>query len=108
MALSILSILTPSQLEQAISQEAIASITAVKGIGKKLAQRIVLELKDKIMVLRGPETGQQQVFEEACLGLMKLGMAKKSAELALSNVLQQHPQQILTLEDWIKLALQSA
>lgn len=112
--LMILSSLSPEELEQAIISEDIKTIQAVKGIGSKTAQRIVLELKDKMrkegLLNRGMEivpSTNNTLRNEALSALTTLGISKPVAEKSIDSILKQHGQQV-KLEDLIKLALKRA
>ena len=61
-AIGILSVLTPQQVALAIAANDLKSITLAPGVGNKLAQRIVLELKDKLKTL--PKSGDDAGFAE--------------------------------------------
>ena len=90
MALSILSVFTPEDLCRALSQEDIALLQKVPGVGKKVAQRLVVELKDKVdaVAVQGtPTTSSVAVeVEEALTGL---GFSAREAENAISSILKQ-------------------
>lgn len=112
--LMILSSLSPEELQRAILSEDVKTIQGVKGIGLKTAQRIVLELKDK-MKKEGLLDKQVEIAAvsnntlrtEALSALTTLGISKPSAEKSIDIILKQQGQQI-KLEDLIKLALKRA
>jgi Holliday junction DNA helicase RuvA len=109
MAMVILSYLTPLELQEVILGQHAARLQAIKGIGQKVAQRILLELQGKAgqvdsMALSGSEKGQVAIYESALAGLIKLGMQKGIAEKALTTLLKTYPGE-LTVEMLIKLAL---
>ncbi|MBN7772662.1 Holliday junction branch migration protein RuvA [Clostridium aminobutyricum] len=108
-ALSILSALPAGELQKAIIYEDAAALTKANGIGKKIAQRIVLELKDKLDVA-GTVTGSAAEVQtvgsvsekgEAVNALMALGYSKGEAVEALAGV----PENDLKVEEYIKRAL---
>lgn len=109
-ALTILSSLSPSELAQAIINHQTGVLKAIKGIGDKAAQRIVLELQSKIKpgavamsaTLEGDVAGQ-----EALAALVKLGIPPSTAEKAIARVHKNHPGE-LSVESLIKEALQGA
>ena len=105
-ARTMLSSLSPDQVRDAIVSEDIAVIQSVKGIGAKTAQRIVLDLKDKIIKLYGSETqslGSSNTNKnEALSALETLGYARKIAEKACDSVLKIEPQ--ASVEEIIKKA----
>ncbi len=112
--LMILSSLSPEELQQAIISEDVKTIQSVKGIGSKTAQRIVLELKDKMkkegLLDRSVEKvplANNTLREEALSALTTLGIAKPSAEKSIDIILKQQGQDI-NLEGLIKLALKRA
>lgn len=106
----ILSSLSGDELRGAILSENTALIKSVKGIGMKTAQRLVLELKDKIVKGEGaanetvvPLTDSAAV-EEASSALVMLGFSKHAVSKALQSVLKKNPS--AKVEDLIKAALQ--
>ena len=112
--LMILSSLSPEELQQAIVHDNVPVIQKVKGIGLKTAQRIVLELKDKMKKegLLDKSVDISIKFDntlrtEALSALTTLGIAKPAAEKSVDLVLKEHGQEI-KLEDLIKQALKRA
>lgn len=112
--LMILSSLSPEELQQAIIHDNVPVIQKVKGIGLKTAQRIVLELKDKMKKegLLDKSVDISIKFDntlrtEALSALTTLGIAKPAAEKSVDLVLKEHGQEI-KLEDLIKQALKRA
>ena len=105
-----LSSLTSDEIRQAILSENIARIKSVKGIGLKSAQRLVLELKDKIV--KGDGASSDVLFrtdagaaaEEATTALQMLGFAKPNINKALQAILKENPS--ASVEELIKAALQ--
>ena len=91
-ALSLLSAMTLSELTKAIIYEDALMLTRAQGIGKKIAQRIVLELKDKLRGLgSGLDTNQDlkagsNEKDEAIIGLMTLGYSRSEAAEAINLV----------------------
>lgn len=88
-ALSILGALTPEDLGRAIAQEDIASIEKVPGIGRKGAQRLILELKGKLSYLStaAQYKGHQPAWrEQLASALVSLGFSPKESDAAISNV----------------------
>ena len=86
-ALSILSALTPEDLARAIAQEDVATIERVPGIGRKGAQRMILELKGKLSDLSDSDTyrGHQPAWrEQLTSALVSLGFSPKDSDQALS------------------------
>lgn len=106
-ALALLSAMSSDGLKKAILFDDAATLTKANGIGKKTAQRIVLELKDKLgMVSTGfAESADFAIIEggrtEAVDGLIALGYSKSEAMEALAAVQEDD----LTTEEYIKRAL---
>jgi len=112
--LMILSSLSSEEIEQAILSGDVATIQGVKGIGTKTAQRIILELKDKVGKSTSGETaaplgflqGGNKIREEALQALMTLGFPKAVAEKNLAIVLKKSGGN-LSLEELIKASLKT-
>ena len=106
-ARTMLSSLTPSEIQQAIGTEDVATIQGVKGIGLKTAQRVIIELKDKIRTLQGSEEipvhKSNTIKEETLSALEVLGYSRKASEKVVDNLIQGNPDG--TVEDLIKGAL---
>jgi len=106
-AIMMLSSLSPEELTAAVSTENVAVLKAVKGIGAKTAQRIIIDLKDKLVKL--PETSQillspdNTIRNEALSALVMLGFVKRDAEKAVTKIIQEQPD--VTVEKVIKQAL---
>ena len=104
-----LSSLTSDEIRNAILAEDINKIKSIKGIGLKSAQRLILELKDKIVKGAGSEgsslfaTNNNGVAEEAITALVMLGFTKANVNKAVSAVLKETPG--ASLEEIIKLSL---
>lgn len=104
-----LSSLSSDEIRNAIISEDINRIKSIKGIGLKTAQRLILELKDKIVKGGGQDsaplfsTGSNAIIEEATTALVLLGFTKANVSKAISAVLKDEPS--ASLESIIKLAL---
>ncbi len=112
--LMILSSLSAEELQYAIIHEQVKVIQGVKGIGLKTAQRIILELKDKMkkegLLDKSAELIPQAnntLFDEALSALTTLGIGKPVAEKNIRVILKEHGNQI-EIEELIKLALKRA
>ena len=112
-ALMILSSLSPEELQGAILAENTGMIQGVKGVGAKTAQRIILELKDKMKkeglldrAIDFTPTADNRLKNEALSALTTLGINKAVAEKTIHSILKEN--QDLSLEDVIKLALKRA
>ena len=114
-ALSIMGALTPEDLARAISQEDTSAIERVPGIGKKGAQRMILELKGKLSDLSsgGTYKGHQPAWrEQLTSALVSLGFSPKESDSAISYVVNDlHANDAdpakLNLSELLKLALAS-
>ncbi|WP_461569880.1 Holliday junction branch migration protein RuvA [Thermincola ferriacetica] len=108
-AVSVLSAIPASSFKQAIVNEQVGVLMQVPGIGKKTAQRMILELKDKLGKLpgRGQAPPVSANFapntEEAVQALIALGYAPNEARKAVNKVVNTHPE--LGVEESIKKAL---
>jgi Holliday junction DNA helicase RuvA len=103
----ILSSIPPAELEQVITSGDEKRLKAVKGIGGKTAQRIIVDLRDKIkptgdalLIQAGPTS---DVYDEALAALVMLGFAKPASQKVLSKLFAQEPS--LKVEQAIKKAL---
>lgn len=95
LALAVVSVLSPAELVEVVSTEQVKRLTAVPGIGTKGAQKIIIELKDKVAAL-GAGVGAAQAppaqpaaeawREQVAAGLVGLGWSAKDAELACDRV----------------------
>ncbi len=110
----ILSSLSPQEIQQAILTDNAPVIQSVKGVGAKTAQRIILELKDKLLKENlVVSTGQNYLVshnslqEEALSALVTLGINKNVAEKAIINNLK-NADNDLTVEELIKRVLKSS
>ena len=114
-ALSILGPLTPEDLGRAIAQEDVGSIEKVPGIGRKGAQRLILELKGKLSDLSSGQsysTHQPAWREQLTSALVSLGFSPKESDAAISKVvsdLQANEVDAATLDlsELLKLTLAS-
>lgn len=110
-AMMVLSSMSPNDLKNAILREDTASLQAIKGIGGKTAQRLILELKDKVKkeAFEAPVLGgaNNTTTKEALTALMTLGITKAAAEKSIEAVLKKSGNS-LSLEELVKLALKNA
>ena len=106
-ARTMLSSLEPQQIQRAIISEDLVIIKSVKGIGLKTAQRVLIELKDKMLNLFDGEEIQafsnNTIKEEALSALDVLGYSRKQSEKVIDNVIQSSPDS--SVEALIKAAL---
>ena len=108
-ARTMLSSLAPDQVLDAIATNDLATIQSIKGIGAKTAQRVVLDLKDKILKVYGLSSisaGTSNTNKnEALSALETLGFVRKQAERVVDATLKDHPQ--ASVEMIIKQALKN-
>jgi len=108
-ARTMLSSLAPEQVLDAIAQNDITTIQSVKGIGTKTAQRVVLDLKDKILKVYGLSSisaGTSNTNKnEALSALETLGFARKQSEKVVDAIVKEDPQ--ASVEMIIKQALKN-
>ncbi|WP_172919140.1 Holliday junction branch migration protein RuvA [Capnocytophaga canis] len=105
-----LSSLTAAQVHGAIVNGDVASIQSVKGIGAKTAQRIILDLREKMMKVQNVEevalTQPNTSKEEALAALEVLGFVRKQAEKVVDKIIKSDSEE-LSVEQIIKIALKS-
>ena len=105
----ILSSISADELREAILSENVAKIKSVKGIGLKSAQRLILELKDKIVKGEGSnvenilKSDNNAEIEEATSALTMLGFSKPNINKAIQSIVKIHPD--AKVEEIIKMAL---
>ncbi|MDD5951491.1 MAG: Holliday junction branch migration protein RuvA [Bacteroidales bacterium] len=105
----ILSSISADELREAILSENVAKIKSVKGIGLKSAQRLILELKDKIVKGEGSnvenilKSDNNAEIEEATSALTMLGFSKPNINKAIQSIVKSHPD--AKVEEIIKMAL---
>lgn len=113
LALNVLSSLPPEELLEAILQGDSQRLRTVPGVGKKMAERIVVELKDRIPPrevqigrARPLATQDRQIYFEALSALLNLGYSRKDAEKAIERALEkQGESREIRLEDLLTNAL---
>lgn len=108
-ARNMLSYITPPELMQAIANADVATLKAIKGVGPKTAQRIVLELQEKVLKLGAFEdlstVNHNTNTEEALSALEVLGFNRKTAEKVIKKIVNENPD--ATSEMIIKQALKN-
>ena len=102
-----LSSLEPLQIQRAIISDDLNTIKSVKGIGLKTAQRVLIELKDKMLNLQVEgeiqNFGNNTIKDEALSALEVLGYTRKQSERILDSIIQSAPES--SVEELIKEAL---
>ena len=102
----IMSSMSPENLQRAVMTNDIESIKSVKGIGLKSAQRLILDLKDKISKISLQESSSginNTIKDEALSALKMLGFARKNIESVIDKILLDSEN--ITVEDLIKQVL---
>jgi Holliday junction DNA helicase RuvA len=104
----LLSAMTPGEVVEAISSGNTGRLQQVKGIGLKTAERVIVDLRDKIdkgsVVSGNISPVHNTIRQETLLALTQLGFARQTAEKAIEKVIQQAGD-IETVEDMIRRAL---
>ena len=110
LALTILSGMSLRDLQEAIAYERVSELTGIKGIGKRTAERLVLDLRDKISLSMPTSEGETQdeagsaISEEAAMALVALGMTPPDARQAVRKAIERNGSD-LTVQQLIKFAL---
>lgn len=112
MALSILSCIPVEEFQRSVLREDIDVLTAISGVGKKTAQRLIVELKEKLSKVdlgerresKEKETALAPALDEAIMALVSLGYTKPDAKKCLERVVTE-AKEILPVEELIKRAL---
>ena len=104
----VLSSMSVDEFEQAIAGSNVAMFKSVKGVGGKTAQRIIVDLKDKIKLadltlLEHTDPAGSKAFDEALAALVMLGFPQQVSNKTLKSLFSSHPS--LTAEQAIKQAL---
>ena len=100
-ALGILNVATPSMLRQAVASEDITYLTRVSGIGKKNAEKIVLELKDKLKTTDADKSVNIRAEGDVLEALISLGYSERDTRDALKKV----PKEVEGASERVKVAL---
>lgn len=113
MAITLLSGMTIPELKTAIREGSIPVLSSVSGIGKKTAERVIVELKDKLPKEAGRDSRDiihdmsvsDQIIDDAVHALVALGYVKQKAKEAVQKVLKAGLGKNLTVEEIIRSAL---
>ena len=106
MALTVLSGISPEELERSLTEGDVATLVRIPGIGRRTAERMVIELRGRLLPLPQEDRlppPQQEVLQDALSALINLGYRRPLAEKVLRELLRQHPS--LSLEDLLREAL---
>jgi holliday junction DNA helicase RuvA len=112
-AIVMLSYMNSNELKTAIVREDVAALQSIKGIGGKTAQRVIIELKDKLKKESWEETSPvsagpyNTLRNEALSALLTLGLPKAAAEKSVDAILKKSGNTV-TLEDLVKQALKNS
>lgn len=112
-AIVMLSYMSSNELKTAIAKEDVATLQSIKGIGSKTAQRVIIELKDKLKKESWEETSavstgpHNTLRSEALSALLTLGLPKAAAEKSVDAILKKSGNTV-TLEDLVKQALKNS
>ncbi len=105
-----LSSLKPDEIIKSIENSDVAAIKSVKGIGLKTAQRVIVDLKDKMGKMASSDATLQfaeknPVEEEALSALVMLGFNKKNTEKIIQKIIKETPD--ISVEEMVKLGIKS-
>ena len=112
LALNILSGIAPAELIASLQAEDVARLTTIPGVGRKTAERLVFDLKEKIGKIavrdEAPKEAKRkkdQVVEDVVSALVNLGYRKNQAEAVVEQVWRQRPE--VSLEEVLKASLRA-
>jgi Holliday junction DNA helicase RuvA len=112
MAQAIMSGMSVDELKNSIIRSDVSSLVSIPGVGKKTAERVIVELRDKIAKIEFAgkplefiSSDQVEVRNEALLALISLGFSRQSAEKAIRAVLKENEKMEFTVEELVKQAL---
>lgn len=113
MALTVLSGIGISELRKAIVDGALHVLTAISGIGRKTAERLVVELREKVLLLEPskepsvavPLPGGSPLIEDSVEALISLGYRRPDAKRAIQKVLEENRAASGSVEDLIRASL---
>lgn len=106
LALTVLSGLSTQELKRAIVDGSIPTLTAVSGIGRKTAERLIVELREKIVIEGRADTDKwgsispkhDVLVQDSLKALVSLGYSKQNAKAAIQKVLEKHGKEKLSTE----------
>lgn len=108
----ILSSMSPGEIRSAIISKNINTLQSIKGIGAKTAQRIIVDLKDRLEKAGDFKDDylvpvNNTIQEEALSALVMLGFSKSAAQKAIAAIIRKRPGETVTAEELVKEALKS-
>ncbi|MCM8776253.1 MAG: Holliday junction branch migration protein RuvA, partial [Candidatus Omnitrophica bacterium] len=112
-AMTILSGLSISDLKRAIVDGSIHVLTGISGVGRKTAERIIIELREKLVLeerradqpVSLPIKAEDQLFEDTLQALIQLGYRRQNARDAIQKVLRDSKSEKLSVENLIRESL---
>lgn len=119
LAIAVLSGLSSQALAKALREGDLLALEAIPGVGKKTAQRMVIDLRDRLAsvfdaevgaiegVIEGKEGGRGKIFDEAVSALENLGYSQKQAKKAVDEVLRSEEAEDLEIGTLLRRALRS-
>jgi Holliday junction DNA helicase RuvA len=114
MSLAILSGIGIAELRKAIVEGSVPTLTAISGIGRKTAERLIVELREKIVLLEpkpdaaalpGRKGTDDRLIEDSVQALISLGYKRPDAKRALQKVLSEKDPRMFSVEDLIRASL---
>jgi holliday junction DNA helicase RuvA len=110
-AIAILSGIGEAPLREAIRASDVHRLIGIPGIGRKTAERLIVELRDKLLkeeIYTAPTEGGGKVRNDALQALLALGYQRNAAEKAIRDVVRDQPEMLANVEKLIKAALKEA
>ncbi len=113
MGLTVLSGISLPDLRRAIIEGSLPVLTHISGIGRKTAERVIVELREKIVLeerrtplaAKAKNAGEESVIEDSLRALIELGYRKQNATEAIEKALQQSQSEKLSVSDLIRTSL---
>ena len=111
LALAALSTMPAEEIRDKVVESDVGSLTRIPGVGKKVAERMIVELRDRMVTVEGlhgmsreANNERNQARADALSALEALGLSRAAAERNIRKVLKEHPEH-LPAEELIRLAL---
>lgn len=113
MSLAVLSGIGIAEFRKAIIEGSIPMLTSISGIGRKTAERLIIELREKVLLLDPREKtpasaalkGHERLIEDSLEALVSLGYRRPEAKQAVQKVMAEKGSGILSIEDLIRASL---